>query len=89
MSESNFRFIRARALEKMLGVSRSKREAMIRDGMLPKPYKLGKRCVAWRSDEVEAAMENFARVEDAYDRSGRRSTDSKIVYRRNKVKEGG
>ena len=86
MLESIFRFIRAKELEKMLGISRAKREDMVRNGLLPKPYSLGKRCVAWRSDEIKEAMAAFARVDDAYARSGRRSTDGEIVYRRNKPK---
>jgi hypothetical protein len=74
----------------MLGISRAKREAMVRDGLLPKPYKLGRRAVGFRSDEIEVAMANFARIEDAYERSGRRSV-GEVIMRRTKFpkKEGG
>jgi len=75
MSGISFRFIRGKALDELFGISRAKRESMVRDGTLPKPYRLGKRCVAWRSDEIEEALANFARIEDAYaDSEKRRST---------------
>ena len=86
MLESSFRYIRRKEVMQMLGVSRSMLEDMVRKGVLPRPYKLGARAVAWRSDELAEAMKNFPRLEDAYVRSGRRSMDSRIVYRRNKVK---
>ena len=81
MMETDFFFIRAEPLEKLLGVCRAKREAMVREGLLPKPYRLGRRMVAWRSDEVEEAMASFARIENAYERSGRRSVDMVTMER--------
>ena len=64
--ESGFRFIRPKELDKILGISRAKREAMVRDGLLPKPYSLGRRAVGFRSDEIEAALLDFPRKESAY-----------------------
>ena len=80
MMESNFRYIRRKAVMEMLGVSRSMMESLVRKGLLPRPYKLGARAVAWRSDELAEAMANFPRLETAYERSGRRIPE----YRRGK-----
>ena len=68
MSEKNtFYFIRFQELRKILGgVSRSKIERDVASGDLPKPYRLGKRIVAWRSDEIAEYLNNLLRVDDAY-----------------------
>ena len=67
--QSGFRFMRPKEMRQRLGLSRSRIEAMVREGRLPLPYQLGKRAIGWRSDEVEAAIANFARIEDAYEKS--------------------
>ena len=67
--QNAFRFIRPKELEKILGISRSRRQQMVREGSLPKPVRLGKRAIGWRSDEIEEAMANFARIHDAYEKS--------------------
>jgi Predicted transcriptional regulator len=79
MVEPKYYYLRAKAVEKMLCISRATRERMVREGTLPKPYKLGKRCVAWRSNELEKAMANFPRIDDAYLQNGRRSSDKEII----------
>lgn len=67
MSQTTFRFIRRPEFQHLLGgISRAKFEGMIAEGILPKPYKLGKRTVAWRSDEVDTALASMTRIDDAY-----------------------
>lgn len=66
--KEQIRFIRFPELQEILGgISRAKVERDVASGILPAPFKLGKRCVAWRSDELEEAMAKFTRIEDAYD----------------------
>lgn len=70
MSTIPFHYVRRPAVQKACGgISRSKVEALVAEGVLPKPYKLGARTVAWRSDELEAALNAMPRIEDAYERS--------------------
>ena len=64
-----FRFIRRAELLKLLGISRSTLESLIAEGSFPAPFKIGARAVAWKSTEVEAAMEAMPRLQDAYQRS--------------------
>ena len=64
-----FRFIRRAELLKSLGICRTTLESLIAQGDFPAPYRLGKRAVAWRSTEVEAAMQAMPRLHDAYQRS--------------------
>ena len=62
-----FYFIRFAELRKILGgVSRSKIERDVASGVLPRPYRLGKRMIAWRSDEIAAYLNNLPRHDDAY-----------------------
>lgn len=82
MSQLPFFYIRWPGMLKACGgISRSKAEALIAQGLLPKPYKLGARTVVWRSDEVEAALAALPKIETAYERSSearkarRRSND--------------
>ena len=84
MEERNYRFLRLKEMRQLLGLSRSRIEAMVREGILPKPYRLGKRAVGWRSDEVEKAMANFSRIDSAYAESGRKSVEKEIIIRRTK-----
>ena len=64
-----FRFIRRAELLKLLGISRSTLESLIAEGSFPAPFKIGARAVAWKSTEVEAAMQAMPRLQDAYQRS--------------------
>lgn len=64
-----FRFIRRTELLKLLGISRSTLESLIAEGSFPAPFKIGARAVAWKSTEVEAAMQAMPRLQDAYQRS--------------------
>ena len=66
----SFRYIRRPELQALLGdSSRSFVEGLVAQGILPAPYKIGKRAVAWRSDELEAALAALPKIEDAYQRS--------------------
>lgn len=66
----SFSYIRWPGLLKACGgICRSAAEELIAQGLLPKPYKLGARTVAWRSDELEAALSAMPRVEDAFEKS--------------------
>ena len=64
-----FRYIRRAELLKALGISRSMLESLIAQGDFPAPFKIGARAVAWRSTEVEAAMQAMPRLNDAYQRA--------------------
>ena len=64
-----FRYIRRTELLKSLGICRTTLEKLIAEGSFPAPFKIGARAVAWRSTEVEAAMEAMPRLQDAYQRS--------------------
>lgn len=66
MSNLNFHYIRKAELCKRLGVSRSKIERDVAAGILPPPYRLGVRVVAWRSDEIEAYLDSLSPVSNAY-----------------------
>jgi len=61
-----FRYIRKKELCTFLGISRATLERYIATGDFPRPYPLGKRIVAWRSDEVMAHTSALPRMEDAY-----------------------
>ena len=70
MSQLPFSYIRKTELQKTLGgLSRSKIEALVAEGVLPKPYRLGKRTIAWRSDELENALAAMPRIDNAYERA--------------------
>jgi predicted DNA-binding transcriptional regulator AlpA len=55
-------------LQKILGgVSRAKIERDVASGELPAPFKLGKRMVAWKSNEIEEYVAALPRVpENSY-----------------------
>lgn len=64
LQELNFHYVRRIALQNMLGgISRCKLEALVGEGVIPKPYRLGKRTIAWRSDEIQSALEKIPRIE--------------------------
>ena len=61
---TTFHYIRRSELLALLGhISRSKLEQMVSQGLIPAPFRLGARAVAWRSDEIEKAMSAFSRAE--------------------------
>ena len=66
-----FRYIDQKAICSIFNVSRATLERQISEGRFPKPYKLGKRTVRWRSDELEAYINNLPRMDNAYSRHGR------------------
>jgi predicted DNA-binding transcriptional regulator AlpA len=60
------RFIRFPELQEILGgVSRAKIERDVASGMLPAPFKLGKRMVAWKFSEIEAYLATLPRVPES------------------------
>lgn len=61
-----FQYLRKSEICKNLGISRSTLERNVAAGIMPKPYKLGKRTVAWRSDEIEQYLKTLERIEDTY-----------------------
>ncbi len=64
---SKFRYIRKWELCELLGgVSRSKIERDVAAGILPAPYRLGARMVAWRADELEEHLKSLSPITDAY-----------------------
>ena len=69
-NDGQFRFIRFPELQKMLGgVSRAKIERDVANGLLPRPYKLGKRMVGFESSELEESLASFQRVPEGSYRS--------------------
>jgi predicted DNA-binding transcriptional regulator AlpA len=57
MSENNIAFWRFKELRKHVPYGRTTIWKMYTEGTFPKPYKIGKNVIAWRSDEVLAWME--------------------------------
>lgn len=51
------KLLRRKAVCAMTGLSRSTLYAAMKKGEFPKAVAIGKRAVAWRSDEVEAWIE--------------------------------
>lgn len=70
---SELYYVHKKTLCQILGVSRSKIERDVAAGLLPKPYKLGKRTIAWRSDELKEYLDSFPRIENAYDSYNKKS----------------
>ena len=57
------RFIRFPELQEILGgVSRATIERAVASGELPAPFKLGKRMVAWKSNEIEEYQASLQRI---------------------------
>jgi prophage regulatory protein len=46
-------FYRISHLQKRLGVSRSSLWSWVKQGLFPKPIKLGKNCTAWNSADID------------------------------------
>ena len=67
-TKEQVRFLRFPELQAILGgVSRAKIERDVASGMLPAPFKLGKRMVAWRYNEIEEYLASHQRVpENSY-----------------------
>ncbi len=65
-SHATVRFFNQKELLTMLGISRATFERNVAIGLLPKPIQVGKRAVRWRSDEIEACINNMPRLENAY-----------------------
>ena len=63
VSNDQIRFIRFPELQEILGgVSRAKIERDVASGELPHPFKLGKRMVAWKSNEIEDYLASLQRI---------------------------
>jgi prophage regulatory protein len=60
------RYMRKKEICFAFGISRSTLERQVAEGIFPKPVKLGKRIVAWPSDEVEKYRDTLPRMDDAY-----------------------
>jgi predicted DNA-binding transcriptional regulator AlpA len=73
------RFIRFPELQKILGgVSRATIERLVSIGELPAPYKLGKRTVAWKSNEIDEYLDSRQRIpEGSYKSHARKSKHSR------------
>lgn len=54
--------IRMKQLCQMLSLSRSTIWRMLREGSLPKPFKLSHHAVGWRLDQIEAWLEQKALI---------------------------
>lgn len=48
------RLLRRHEVEGLIGLKRSKLYQMVREGVFPKPVRLGSKAVAWRASEVAA-----------------------------------
>jgi predicted DNA-binding transcriptional regulator AlpA len=71
-----FRYIRKKELLTFLGVSKATLERDTAKGDFPKPYPLGRRIIAWRSDEVLAYLNSLPHMEDAYSRHDRQKENA-------------
>lgn len=47
------RFYRRSTLEEMLGISRSTIYRLMEDGDFPRPIRLGRRAVGWKSEDID------------------------------------
>lgn len=61
--ETGERFLRMPELVSRLGISKATIYRRIQEGVLPKPVKLSKRCVAWKESTL---LEWFVSLEPAY-----------------------
>lgn len=62
-NNTKMRFIRFAELQEMLGgVSRAKIERDVAAKILPAPFKIGKRTVAFRADEIEEYFKSLPRI---------------------------
>ncbi len=52
MGENNVAFWRWPKVKQTVNLGRTTVFLMYKDGRVPKPYKIGKNSIAWRSDEV-------------------------------------
>ena len=66
MSKPTFRYMDQKEVCAIFKLSRSTVERLVADGRLPVPYQLGKRAVRWRSDEIEACINDLPRLDGAY-----------------------
>ena len=57
VGSSMAKFLRIPDMEKILKVHRTTIYRWCKDGFLPMPAKLGKRVVAWRSDDIQDWMD--------------------------------
>lgn len=53
------KILRRTQIEQMLGISRSSIYQMMADGEFPRPLKLGRRAVGWRSDDIETWLNDL------------------------------
>ena len=53
MSCANERLLRLQEVKSRTGLSRSYLYALVQQGNFPKPVKIGKRAVAWKSSEID------------------------------------
>jgi len=51
--------LRRTQLEARLGLARSSIYKMMDEGTFPRPVKLGRRAVGWRSEDIEAWLEDL------------------------------
>jgi len=51
--------LRRAQLEARLGLARSSIYKMMDEGTFPRPVKLGRRAVGWRSEDIEAWLEDL------------------------------
>ena len=52
-------------LEKRLGLSRSSIYKMMDDGEFPRPFRIGRRAVGWRAEDIETWFETMQGVSKA------------------------
>jgi len=65
-SKEQVKFIRFPELQEILGgVSRAKIERDVVAGLLPRPFKLGSRTVAWKANEIEEYLASLQRVSES------------------------
>ncbi len=53
------RLLRQRAVTELTGISRSEIYAMMERSEFPRPYKIGRQSVGWKSSELEQWMDSL------------------------------
>ena len=56
------KLIRSRDIAMVVGLSRSQIYVAMNEGTFPRPVRIGKRTVAWRSDEIAAWIDSRPRA---------------------------
>jgi prophage regulatory protein len=60
---SGLRLLRLPQVETKIGLKRSRIYSLMKEGRFPKPFRLGPRSVAWRTDDLDEWINQLPRSE--------------------------